>query len=100
MLVIPLKVAANALVAVLKDALLRSNLLILSNCRGQCYDGAATIASIRTSVATQISECEQRAHCYGITLTLALADTMRQNKVLCSALDTVGEISQQPKHSP
>ena len=95
-------IQANSLVAVLKDILLRLN-LSLANCRGQCYDGAANMAGIRTGVATQISECEQRAiftHCYGHALNLAAADTMRQSKVLCNALDTVGEISRLLKYSP
>ena len=93
-------IQANALVAVLKDILLRLN-LSLANCRGQCYDGAANMAGIRTGVATQISECKQRAiftHCYGVNLTAT--DTMRQSKVLCNALDTVGEISRLLKYSP
>ena len=95
-------IQANALVAVLKDILLRLN-LSLANFRGQCYNGAANMACIRTGVATQISECEQRAiftHCYGHALNLAAADTMRQSKVLCNALDTVGEISRLLKYSP
>ena len=90
------------LVAALKDVLLRLN-LSLANCRGQCYDGAANMAGIRTGVATQISECEQRAiftHCYGHALNLAAADTMWQSKVLYDALDTVGEISRLLKYSP
>ena len=62
------------------------------------------MAGIRTGVATQISEYEQRAiftHCYGHALKLiAAADTMRQSKVLCCALDTVGEISRLLKYSP
>ena len=40
---------ANALVAVLKDVLLRLN-LSLANCGGQCYDGVANMAGIRTGV--------------------------------------------------
>ena len=56
-------------------------------------------------VATQISEYEKRAiftHCYGHmhALNLAAADTLRQSKVLCCALDTVGEISRLLKYSP
>ena len=61
------------------------------------------MAGIRTGVVTQISEYEQRAiftHCYGHALNLPAADTMRQSKVLCCALDTVGEISRLLKYSP
>ena len=90
------------MVAVLKDVLLRLN-LSLANCGGQCYNGAANMTDIRTGVATQISECEQRTiftHCYGHAFNLAAADTMQQTKVLCGALDTVGEISLLLKFSP
>ena len=82
--------------------MLRLN-LSLANCRGECYDGAANMVGIRTGVATQISEYEQRAiftHCYGHTLNFAATDTMWQSKFLCCALDTVGEISRLLKYSP
>ena len=39
-------------------------------------------------------------HCYGHALNLAAGDTMRQSKLLCHALDTVGEISKLLKYSP
>ena len=58
-------IGANVLVGGLKDVLLKLNLSV-ANCRGQCYDGAANMAGIRTGVATQISEYEWRAiltHC-------------------------------------
>ena len=75
--------------------LLRLN-LSLANCRRQRYDGVENMADIRTVLATLISEYEQRAiftHCYGHTLNLAAADAMQQSKVLCCALDIVGEMS-------
>ena len=70
--------------------------LSLANCRRQRYDGVENMADIRTVLATLISEYEQRAiftHCYGHTLNLAAADAMQQSKVLCCALDIVGEMS-------
>ena len=38
---------ANTLVAIVKDILIRFN-LDMKNCRGQCYDGAANMAGVRT----------------------------------------------------
>ncbi len=77
--------------------------LALSNCRGQCYDGAANMAGIRTGVATQIRAEEPRAvysHCYGHALNLAACDSIKKNKILCDVLDSVNEISKLLKFSP
>ena len=46
-------VASDRITTVLKDVLLRMN-LNLSNCRGQCYDGASNMSG-RCGVAAQIS---------------------------------------------
>ena len=46
-------IALATLVAVIKDTPLRMN-VSLSNCRGQCYDGASNMAGRRESVAQQI----------------------------------------------
>ena len=46
-------VKRSSRVVVLKDTILRLNLAI-SNCRGQCYDGAANMAGIRNGVAVQM----------------------------------------------
>ena len=48
---------SDSLLAAIKDMLLRMNLPI-SQCRGQCYDGAS---GSRTGVATQITREENRA---------------------------------------
>ena len=58
------------------DVLLRLN-LSLSNCHGQCYDGASNMSGKRSGVATQLRKEEPRAlytHCYGHALNLAAAD--------------------------
>ena len=75
---------SNLIVAIIKDVLLRLNLPI-SNCRGQCYDGAAVMRGVRSGVATQIAQDEPRAlyvHCYGHSLNLACQDTIREIKPL------------------
>ena len=95
-------VASDRITAVLKDVLLRMN-LNLSNCRGQCYDGASNMSGRRSGVAAQISAEEPRAiytHCYGHALNLAAADTIKQNKLLRDALDITSEISKLLKYSP
>ena len=95
-------IKADTLVAVLKNALLRLD-LPLSNCRGQCYDGAANMAGAKSGVATQIIQEEPRAtftHCYGHALNLAAGDTIKKNKLLRNALDTTFEISKLLKYSP
>ena len=95
-------VASDRITTVLKDILLRMN-LNLSNCRGQCYDGASNMSGRRSGVAAQLSAEEPRAiytHCYGHALNLAAGDTIKQNKLLCDALDITSEISKLLKYSP
>lgn len=96
------KINADTLVAVVKDVILRLN-LDLHHCRGQCYDGAANMAGSRSGTATQICQVEKRAvftHCYGHALNLAVADVVKQSKLVRDVLDTVGEISKLLKYSP
>ena len=79
--------------AVIKEAILRLN-LDLHHCRGQYYDRAANITGSRSGTATQICEVEKHAvfiHCYGHALNLAVADVVKQSKLVCDILDTVGE---------
>ena len=95
-------IKSSSIVAVVKDTIIRLN-LALSNCRGQCYDGAANMAGIRNGVAAQIRAEEPRAmfsHCYGHALNLAASDTVNNNKILRDVLDTVFEITKLLKFSP
>ncbi len=95
-------IKADILVACLKDTMLRMNISI-SNCRVQCYDGAANMCGSSNGCSTQICAEESRAifvHCYGHALNLAAGDTIKGNKVLRSALDTTLEISKLIKFSP
>ncbi len=64
----------------------------ISNCRVQCYDGAANMCGSRNGCSTQICAEESHAifvHYYG-----------HANKVLRSALGTTLEISKLIKFSP
>ena len=47
------RTTANHIVAVLKNCLISMHLCI-ENAHGQCYDGASTMAGVKTGVATQI----------------------------------------------
>lgn len=77
--------------------------LSISNCHGQCYDGASNMSGIRRGTATQfLSEepCALYNHCYGHALNLAVGDTIKQVKLLRDTLDTCFEISKLLKYSP
>ena len=95
-------ITADSLTFHIKDALLRLNLQ-LSQCRGQCYDGASNMSGIRSGVSTQITKAEKRAvytHCYAHALNLAIGETIKRSKICCDALDVAFEISKLIKFSP
>ena len=95
-------ISADTLVAVIKDTLLRLN-LTLSKVRGQCYDGAANMTGSKSGVATQIRAEQPKAvftHCYGHSLNLACADSIKRCKVIKEALETTYEITKLVKMSP
>ena len=76
--------------------------LQLNNCRGQCYDGAATMKGSRSGEATHIMKKESRAvytHCYGHALNLACQDTIRHVKLVRDSIDTTFKISKLLKYS-
>ena len=82
-------IAANTIVNVLKDSLLRFN-LPLSRCCGQCYDGGSNVAGLKNEVNEQILRDEPRAlftHCYGHCLCLSVAYTVKTIKYLGSTMD-------------
>ena len=82
---------AESITHVIQDILLRLALQ-MSNCRGQCYDGAGSMAGCRTGVATTIQQQEPRAlytHCYGHALNLAVQDSVKDNAILRDALEKI-----------
>ena len=88
------QIDSDAIVAVLRDTLLRMNLKI-ENCLGQCCDGAANMTGAKKGVATQLRQTEPRAlltPCYGHSLNLAVSETIRTSKIMKDALDTTFEI--------
>ena len=61
------------------------------------------MARSRNGTATQIHQVETCAlvmHCYGHALNLAVVDVVKQSKLVCAVLDTVGEIAKVLKYSP
>ena len=93
---------AEMIYSTIKDVLLRLNLTI-SKVRGQCYDGAATMARCKSGVATRINADEPRAiftHSYGHSLNLACCDAIKKSKLMQDALDTTHEITKLIKKSP
>jgi hypothetical protein len=93
---------ADSIVAIIRDVLFRMN-LNLTNCRGQCYDGAAVMKGCRSGVASQLNQDEPRAlfvHCYGHSLNIACQDTITKDIVPAkNALDTTFELSKLLKYS-
>ena len=95
------RTTANQVVAILKNALLRINLNI-QRARGQCYDGAPTMAGEKTGVATQIKTINGKClhtHCYGHALNLTVADAIKSVQCISDSLDTVREIRKLVKKS-
>jgi len=84
-------ITAETIVTVLKDTVLRIN-WNLSMCRGQCYDGASNMKK----VAHDIKAIEPKVlylHCYGPSLNLAAADTLKEVKPMANTLDHALEMS-------
>ena len=93
---------ADSLVFAIRDVLLRMNVNI-TNCHGQCYDGASNMSGSRKGVAKLINQEESRAiymHCYGHALNLAVGDCMKSSKICKDTLDTSFEITRLIKFSP
>ena len=82
--------------------LIRMNVLI-SNCRGQYYDGVSNVTGSKRGVAAQIAREGSQAlfiHCFAHSLNLTVADTLEQSKVSCVALETALEVTKLIKFSP
>jgi len=78
----------------------------ITNCCGQCYDGASNMSGACKGVAKLINQEESHAiymHCYGHALNLADGDCiicMKSSKVCKDTLDTSFEITRLIKFSP
>ena len=54
--------------------------LSLSNCHGQCYDGASTMKGAKHGVAKHEHLKAIYTHCYGHALNLAAGDAIKHCK--------------------
>ena len=73
-------IGANSLVRAIMDTLIRLNLSI-SDCRGQCYDGASNMSGCKNGVATQIianEKWEIFIHCHAHAFNLAVGDCIKK----------------------
>ena len=83
--------SADTIVHTIKDVMLRLN-LTFTKFQGQCYDGAACMAGHEQGVAKQICDEEPIAlytNCYGHSLDLAVANTIKQRAVVGRTFDFV-----------
>lgn len=96
------RITASVLTEAIKDILIRCS-LPLAQCRGQAYDGAASMMGHIRGVATRLQAEENSAiavHCFAHCLNLCLQDAVKQCKPIRSALDVVLEICKLIKRSP
>ena len=94
-------VKSDILVTVLKY-ILRLN-IPLSNCRGQCYDGASNKTVIKHGVAAQIQSESPLAfltHSYCHPLNLAVNDMIKEDRLVKNTVDTTSALSKLIKKSP
>ena len=93
---------AATLFIVVKDMLTRCS-LTLADCRGQAYDGAATMKGKRSGLATRICKEIPAAlpvHCLAHSLNLCLQDASRKVTCLRDAIAISREICKLIKFSP
>ena len=93
---------SDQIVFIIKDILLRMNLK-LEKSRGQCFDGAASMAGPKSGVATKIKSLNEKClytHCYGNALNLAIGDVIKNVKSLSETFGTAYEICKLVKKSP
>ena len=85
---------AASLTATIIDSLQRFNLDI-TQCRGQCYDGASVMSGHVSGTASRISKLEHRAtytHCQMHSLNLAIQDTLSHLPFLRDFLSLVKDL--------
>jgi hypothetical protein len=93
---------AEKLFEIIKDALMRFGFR-LTDCRGQCYDGAANMSGALTGVQSQFKAEESRAvyvHCLAHSLNLVVQDTMRQINDVRDFLNVARELITFVRGSP
>ena len=89
-------ITSKALVAVIKDTLLRMYLKI-EHCHGQCYIGVSSMFGAKKGVAKLLRAIF--THSYWHALNLAVSDCVKQCKFMRSAFEIVAEVSKLIKKS-
>lgn len=95
-------ISAETIVTAIKDTLAKLG-LSLTNCRGQCYDGASNMLGPKTGVAKRIQEVQPKAHpthCYAHSLSLSVKDMTSNCALLSQTMDIAKEIVTLIKFSP
>lgn len=93
---------AASLYSVIKDILIRFD-LPLSNCRGQCYDGARNMAGGKNGVQAKILGDERKAlfvHCLAHSLNLVAQDAIKTIPVCRDTLNLVKDLINFVRDSP
>ena len=96
------KTDADTITHLIKDFLIRMS-LPFGKCRGQAYDGAASMSGHINGVAAQIQRVEPSAifvHCLAHCTNLCLQEVGKQILCVREALDLVMELSQLIRYSP
>jgi hypothetical protein len=94
--------SADAIYEVIKDCLIRFNSDI-TNCRGQCYAGAANMSGSISGVQTRLRVEERRAvyvHCCAHSLNLVVQDALRQVNRVRDFLNSMRELITLVRASP
>lgn len=96
------KANAMAIASAIKDVLLRLG-LPLDQARAQCYDGCATMAGSKRSVAAILKQSAPKClftHCYCHALNLAVGDTVKNVPLMKETLEDTYELTKLIKYSP
>lgn len=94
--------SAETLFCALNDALLRMG-LSWSDCRGQCYDGAANMSGCRSGVQARVRALQEEAmyvHCNAHSMNLAFQDAVAESKLCRDAMNVVKDIINTIRESP
>lgn len=94
--------SAETLFCALNDALLRMG-LCWSDCRGQCYDGAANMSGCRSGVQARVRAFQEEAmyvHCNAHNMNLAFQDAVAESKLCRDAMNVVKDLINTIRESP
>lgn len=93
---------ASTVFEIIKDSLHRLNFNV-TDCRGQCYDGASNMSGSFSGVQARFLSEEPRAiyvHCLAHSLNLVVQDAMKQVRDVRDCLNTIRELILMVRSSP